>query len=326
MWYDQTHPSDETLLLALDRELSARRQVALDRHLSGCERCRARTSRMASVADATSRLCLRGETAPSTALRRRLQAAMTERGARWDRSASFRLRKAFATFPLLIRVGVSVALIGVVVLLMRSTRGIVPVATPIEAASLPIHALTPGATARVGRDALCAGRPPARSPIAAAVRQAVLRQYQMEHVPEEEYELDYLITPELGGTAEAQNLWPQRYASGIWNARVKDDLERLLPQLVCQGALDLATAQQAIADNWIAAYKKYMGTDQPIEKLGNVIDDDDEREAERRSANVHAADVPSSTRVPLRVSLTASFESATIDTAGSGLRQQEVRP
>jgi anti-sigma factor RsiW len=310
MWYDQTHPSDETLLLAIDRELSVSRQIALDRHLSDCERCRARSSAMASVADETSRLRLLGETAPSTAaLRRRLQGDMTERGARWNRSVSFRMGKAFATLPVMIRVGAAVALIGVVLTSVRSTRGIVSVATPIEAASLPIRALTPGATADLDRDALCAGRLPARSPIAAPVRQAVLRQYQMEHVPQDEYELDYLITPELGGTNDPQNLWPERYASGVWNARVKDDLERLLPQLVCQGTLDLATAQQAIADNWIVAYKKYVGTDPPIEKQGKVMDDDDERETNRP-----------------RVSFAASFESDISYAATNGLREQGVRP
>jgi anti-sigma factor RsiW len=291
MQHAQRHPSDQTLLLALDRELSVRRQITLDRHLSSCERCRSRSSTMASVADETSRLCLRGESAPPTAaLRRRLQADMAEAGTRWERSVSFRIRKAFATLPFAIRVGASVALVGVVLALMRSTPGIGSVVTPIEAASLPIRALTPGATARVDRDALCAGQLPARSPIAAPVRQAVLRQYRMEQVPEHEYELDYLITPELGGTADPRNLWPERYASGIWNARVKDELERRLPQLVCQGTLDLETAQQAIADNWILAYKKYLGTDRPIVKQGNVLDDEEEREAEGG-------------RAPLRVSL-----------------------
>jgi hypothetical protein len=78
--------------------------------------------------------------------------------------------------------------------------------------------------------------------------------------------------------------------------------------------LILATAQQATADNWIAAYKKYVGTDQPIEKQGNLMDDDDERENERPGASVYVADVPSSTRVPLRVSFAASLESDMIDT------------
>ncbi len=82
----------------------------------------------------------------------------------------------------------------------------------------------------------------------------------METVPEREYELDYLITPELGGIADRRNLWPERYDSRVWNAHVKDELERLLPQLVCQGRLDLVTAQQDIAANWIVAYQKYFQT------------------------------------------------------------------
>jgi hypothetical protein len=100
----------------------------------------------------------------------------------------------------------------------------------------------------------------------------------MEHLSAQEYELDFLITPELGGVADQRNLWPERYASGAWNARVKDDLERLLPDLVCQGALDLATAQRDIADDWIAAYKKYFKTDRPLaQRLTALEADDDDR-------------------------------------------------
>src|SRR4029077_15433286 len=83
-------------------------------------------------------------------------------------------------------------------------------------------------------------------------------------VPVHEYELDYLITPELGGSEDRLNLWPERYGGRVWNARVKDELEQLLPQLVCRGHVDLATAQRDIAVNWIAAYKKYFHTDRPV--------------------------------------------------------------
>ena len=38
----RTHPADTTLILALDRELSFARRVALDRHLIACEACRSR--------------------------------------------------------------------------------------------------------------------------------------------------------------------------------------------------------------------------------------------------------------------------------------------
>ena len=96
------------------------------------------------------------------------------------------------------------------------------------------------------------------------MQQAVLHDYNMGHVPEADFELDHLITPALGGTSDRRNLWPERYSSRVWNARVKDELEDLLPQLVCERKVPLATAQRDIASNWIAAYKKYFQTDRPL--------------------------------------------------------------
>jgi hypothetical protein len=55
-----------------------------------------------------------------------------------------------------------------------------------------------------------------------------------------------------------------------WNAQVKDRLEDKLHELVCSGQLDLKTAQQAIASNWIEAYKKYVSPNPPIpESMSN---------------------------------------------------------
>ncbi len=75
--------------------------------------------------------------------------------------------------------------------------------------------------------------------------------------------MDYLITPELGGANSIRNLWPEPY-SIVWNARVKDELEDRLHDLVCEGKLDLTTAQREISTDWIAAYKKYFHTDRPL--------------------------------------------------------------
>ena len=72
------------------------------------------------------------------------------------------------------------------------------------------------------------------------------------------YEVDYLIAPGLGGTADIHNLWPEPYSSDAWNARVKDELEEYLHQSVCAGKVDLRTAQSDISHDWIAAYKKYF--------------------------------------------------------------------
>jgi hypothetical protein len=147
----------------------------------------------------------------------------------------------------------------------------------IEAAALPVPRLTPGAVDQRAATDLCVGAP-RRLPrtVSRTVRQRVLDAYRMTNVPPAEYELDYLITPELGGTNDAKNLWPQRHSLGTWNARVKDDLEALLPRLVCTGQVDLQAAQRDIARNWIEAYQKYFHVDRPIPTShGAEADDDD---------------------------------------------------
>ena len=78
------------------------------------------------------------------------------------------------------------------------------------------------------------------------------------------YELDYLIAPELGGTNDIRNLWPQPYRTVPWDAHAKDALEDHLYTLVCEGNLDLATAQEDIAKDWVAAYRKYFRTEIPL--------------------------------------------------------------
>jgi hypothetical protein len=77
--------------------------------------------------------------------------------------------------------------------------------------------------------------------------------------PTSGYEYDHLVSLELGGSPNAAgNLWPEPLL-GPFGARVKDVLENKLHQMVCAGALPLATAQQEEASNWIAAYNRYVG-------------------------------------------------------------------
>lgn len=78
-----------------------------------------------------------------------------------------------------------------------------------------------------------------------------------------DYEEDHLISLELGGApSDMRNLWPEPYAATD-GARVKDRVENRLHDLVCSGALSLATAQRAIATNWWTAYQRYGGTGIP---------------------------------------------------------------
>ena len=100
--------------------------------------------------------------------------------------------------------------------------------------------------------------------VSVSLRQRVLQEYGIADARLEDYEIDYLIAPQLGGTEDIRNLWPEPYRDHVWNARVKDALEERLHEMVCGGQLDLQTAQHDIATDWIAAYKKYFHTNKPL--------------------------------------------------------------
>ena len=76
-----------------------------------------------------------------------------------------------------------------------------------------------------------------------------------------DYEEDHLIPLEIGGSPnDPRNLWPEpREAPDGWTADRKDELEAELNRLVCAGRLSLEEAQRAIAADWIAAYRRYVG-------------------------------------------------------------------
>jgi hypothetical protein len=65
------------------------------------------------------------------------------------------------------------------------------------------------------------------------------------------------------------NLWPESHRTSPWNVQVKDRLEGKLHELVCSGQLDLKTAQDAIAANWMEAYKLYVSPNPPISPLAS---------------------------------------------------------
>jgi hypothetical protein len=125
--------------------------------------------------------------------------------------------------------------------------------------------LTPGATRRVTLSDVCSmAHEEVVAEVSTSLRQEVLQEYGIVNAHPDDYEIDYLIAPGLGGVEEIHNLWPEPYTSATWNARVKDALEERLHELVCAGKLDLSTAQRDIATDWIAAYKKYFHTDRPL--------------------------------------------------------------
>jgi anti-sigma factor RsiW len=303
MFASNRHPTDHELLRDLDDELSTSRRSAIDRHLRECERCRRRQAVIEQAALAAS--CLyRAATGSETMdaslerLKHRLSCEARE-GAASGWCGGVTGRAATSRRTLVWSGATAMAAIVAWLFVSIASGRFLPGADPWM--SLPVASITPGATWDVSTGELCAGTRHTRA-ITAAMRAQVLSAYRMEDVPADQYELDYLITPELGGATDARNLWPQGYSSSsVWNARVKDELESLLPRLVCRGALDLQTAQREMAVDWIAAYKKYFNTDQPLQAhRGPSRDDDEEMYALGDARPAPAVRLVSADRLPAR--------------------------
>jgi hypothetical protein len=69
------------------------------------------------------------------------------------------------------------------------------------------------------------------------------------------YELDHLISLEIGGNPkDVRNLWPEP-GYGQYNFHIKDRFENYLHKQVCNGATSLSNAQKEIATDWISSWK-----------------------------------------------------------------------
>lgn len=133
--------------------------------------------------------------------------------------------------------------------------------------TVPNRTLTPGAALDVTASDICVpgyARKVRNVPI--AVKRSVYASYGVRRHEPREYEIDHLISLELGGSNSVRNLWPQSFRTHPWNARVKDALENELHRRVCAGILDLATAQRAIASNWVIGYRIYVRPTPPPAK------------------------------------------------------------
>ena len=136
---------------------------------------------------------------------------------------------------------------------------------------LPDPTLTPGSVIQgiTAEDVCTSGSARSARHVTAEVRQSAFDAYGLPEGNHTGYcriepgcELDHLVPLELGGSNEPSNLWPEPY-DGQWNARMKDTLENHLHGLVCAGRIGLGEAQEAIRNNWVGAYLRYLGQPSP---------------------------------------------------------------
>jgi hypothetical protein len=82
-----------------------------------------------------------------------------------------------------------------------------------------------------------------------AEKKAVFVEYGITSHAPYSYEVDHLISLELGGSNDIRNLWPEPYA-GTGGAHAKDAIENELHAQVCSLRISLATAQGEIVRWW----------------------------------------------------------------------------
>ena len=265
MHNEHIHVSDQELLAFVDGELARSRNTYVHDHVASCWTCRTRISQIENTIAGFVQAHhdrLDPQIPPVAGSRALLKARLADISTHRPRRTAFsgwRVGFAFAAALLILVLGLT----------LWRNRGASGKSgddlAQSKAQPVPNRNLTPGAVRRVKLADVCSlGHSDKNRPVPDHVQQQVFEKYGISGAPSSEYEVDYLITPELGGSDDIQNLWPEPYSATDWSAYVKDALEDRLHELVCAGQLDLHTAQRDIATDWIRAYKKYFHTDKPL--------------------------------------------------------------
>jgi hypothetical protein len=265
MFKKADHLTDQQLIRFIDAEMPSNVLDQWQKHLVACTDCRLRRESLEHAAAEFASVS--SHTQSTDKLRARLKTNL----AATRRSAPLSLRQRFSIaisehLWAYVYTGLAVAALSITTLNLQGHLFKTPSLPQLEAQLLPDSGLTPGATRPVGLADICMqdnndnDLDPA---VSASVKQAVFQAYGVSDHATGDYQVDYLINPQLGGTDDVHNLWPEPYGSKVWNAHAKDALETRLHHMVCEKQIDLASAQREIATNWIAAYKKYFRMTNP---------------------------------------------------------------
>jgi hypothetical protein len=93
------------------------------------------------------------------------------------------------------------------------------------------------------------------------LKDKVYEEYTIRSHATGQYEVDHLVSLQLGGSNDSANLWPEA-ASPKPGFHEKDSVENYLHAQVCSGAISLQEAQIEIATNWLGVYNR-ISTNHP---------------------------------------------------------------
>jgi hypothetical protein len=259
---DDVHLLDEDLIRLADGELSIWKRAGARRHLAKCGDCRARMSDIEKASVDFVRMYHEDvdvDLPPISDSRARLVRQLAVSGEKEpSRVPSPSAILVWSTVALAVCL---LAVLGAAALKRRTLER----ESPQYAGLLPNRRLTPGVTRPVRIVDICSMRnEEVVRPVSEDLQRKVLQEYRLSNASVENYEIDYLITPGLGGADAVGNLWPEPKYGAAWNSFAKDALEDRLHQLVCSGQISLDEAQEQVSIDWIAAYKKYFHASQPL--------------------------------------------------------------
>ena len=125
--------------------------------------------------------------------------------------------------------------------------------------TLPDPRCSPGAVLTTDTSVICVvGYTKTVRNVPVSEKQQVFAEYGIPWSEHSGYEVDHIISLELGGSNDIANLYPESY-SIQYGARVKDTFENYLHKQVCSGALPITVAQQEISTDWLKYYLAWKG-------------------------------------------------------------------
>jgi hypothetical protein len=122
--------------------------------------------------------------------------------------------------------------------------------------AMPDSACTPGAIfPEATKDKICVpGYSSQVRNVPDSVKNDAYAEYGITTHAPGQYEVDHLISLELGGSNDIANLWPEP-ADPRPGFHEKDKVENYLHDQVCSGNISLQDAQSKIANDWFSVYQ-----------------------------------------------------------------------
>jgi hypothetical protein len=147
-----------------------------------------------------------------------------------------------------------------IILVLAACAALVPVASAqqLPAGTYPVSSMTPGALLTIRRADVCSrGWAGAHRHVTQGQRHAVFLSYGISYDQHGSYELDHLVSLELGGSNVNANLWPEPHHTALsqgpdFGSFTKDRVENAAHAAVCSYRMRLRDAQQLERTDWVA--------------------------------------------------------------------------